>query len=112
MIQTTKEDKEALKRAKSDAKIALAEWKEIDTSRPKEKRLKELHGVMNEERELPDNYLIFWNHYYVVVGEKDVVFGQVVKSDIQGTVLNLKKDMERKGYVNPIIFNCDIKSRS
>ena len=52
-----------------------------------------------EERVLADDYPVFWDYWYVVDGK-------VIKSDIKGTVADLKRDLRAQE-----IKNCDIVGR-
>lgn len=69
----------------------------IDTARV-------LGEVLNEQ-ELPDNHPVYWDYFYVCDGK-------VVRSDIRGTVLDLKRDLRSMGYDAHKITNCDLAVRS
>ena len=51
------------------------------------------------ESELPDDYPVYWDYLYVADGK-------VARSDIQGNVRDLKRDLNAK-----VITNCDIAGR-
>lgn len=52
-----------------------------------------------DERELPDDYPVYWDYLYVADGT-------VIRSDIQGTIRQLKHDVGAK-----VITSCDIEGR-
>lgn len=57
------------------------------------------------ETELENDYPVHWDYLYVCDGK-------VIKSDIQGTIADLKRDL-RKHYKleAKVITNCDIENR-
>lgn len=55
---------------------------------------------MYEERVLPDNYPVYFGYAYVADGK-------VISSDIQGTIADLKRDLNAKE-----ITSCDIYGRA
>lgn len=57
-----------------------------------------------QEKILPDDYPVFWNYLYVADEE-------VIKSDIQGTVLDLKRNLLEQGISCNRITSCDIVGR-
>lgn len=63
------------------------------------------HGIILDEKILEDNYPVFWDYLYVVNDK-------VIKSDIQGTIKDLKMDL-RDFYNMEVteIKNCDIYNR-
>lgn len=46
------------------------------------------------ERVLPDDYPVYWDYYYVVDGK-------VVRSDVNGNVMTLKRDLYKLTGVMP-----------
>jgi hypothetical protein len=63
-----------------------------------------LQNVLKNEKILPDNYPVYWDYCYICDGK-------VIRSDIQGTVADLKKDLRSQGYKEQEIKNCDIFAR-
>ncbi len=57
-----------------------------------------------DERPLPDDYPVYADYLYVADG-------RVVRSDVQGTVLHLKRDLESQGLTANVVTNCDIFGR-
>jgi hypothetical protein len=53
-----------------------------------------------DERELPDDYPVYWDYMYVADGK-------VIRSDIQGTIRDLKRDVGAS-----VITSCDIYGRN
>lgn len=64
-----------------------------------------LLGEVLDERELPDNHPVYWDYFYVCDGK-------VIRSDIKGTIIDLKRDLRSMGYDAEKITNCDIRGRS
>lgn len=61
--------------------------------------------VVLAEKELDDNYPVYWDYLYVCDGK-------VIKSDVNGTVADLKRDLrEHYKLEAKVIKNCDIISR-
>jgi hypothetical protein len=58
-----------------------------------------------DEHELEDDYEVHWDYLYVVDGK-------VVKSDIKGTVLMLKRDLRERGMEALVVTTCDFVGRS
>lgn len=58
-----------------------------------------------KEKELADDYPVYYDYCYVLNGNT------VVRSDVQGTVLNLKRDLESQGIKVLSISSCDIAGR-
>lgn len=56
------------------------------------------------ERILPDDYPVYGDYLYVADGE-------VVRSDIQGNILDLKRDLTSLGISCKEIKSCDIAGR-
>lgn len=56
------------------------------------------------EEILPDNYPVFWDYLYVADGE-------VIRSDIKGTIADLKKDLQNQDISCNEITSCDIAGR-
>ena len=60
--------------------------------------------ILNEQ-ELPNDYPVNWDYLYVCDGK-------LIKSDIQGTVAELKRDLRLHHRLEAhIITNCDIEGR-
>lgn len=53
-----------------------------------------------DERVLPDDYPVYWDYMYVADGK-------VIRSDIQGTVAQLKREVGAS-----VITSCDIYGRN
>jgi hypothetical protein len=68
---------------------------------------KDLVGCVNaSEFELEDTYRVYWDHLYVCDGK-------IIKSDIQGTVADLKRDLQTHFKLEAkVITNCDIIGRN
>lgn len=56
------------------------------------------------EQELPNDYPVHWDYLYVADGK-------VIRSDIQGTVADLKRDLRSLGISCNVITSCDISGR-
>lgn len=57
------------------------------------------------ERVLDDDYPVHYDYFYVSDGE-------VVRSDVKGTVRDLRHDLQKfRGMSAQIIMNCDIEGR-
>ncbi len=54
-----------------------------------------------EEYPLEDNYRVYPDYFYVADGK-------VIRSDITGTVAELRLDLNRRGWPAQVITNCDI----
>lgn len=62
-------------------------------------------GVVLSETELPNDYPVYWDYLYVCDGK-------VVKSDIQGTIADLKRDLRSHRKLEAkVITTCDIEGR-
>lgn len=62
-------------------------------------------GVVLNETELENDYPVNWDYLYVCDGK-------VVKSDIQGTVADLKRDLRSHYKLDAkVITTCDIEGR-
>lgn len=62
-------------------------------------------GVVLSETELPNDHPVHWDYLYVCDGK-------VVKSDIQGTVADLKRDLRSYRKLEAqVITTCDIQGR-
>lgn len=62
-------------------------------------------GVVLNETELENDYPVNWDYLYVCDGK-------VVKSDIQGTVADLKRDLRSHYKLEAkVITTCDIEGR-
>lgn len=57
-----------------------------------------------EEKMLADDYPVYWDYLYVADGK-------VVRSDIKGTVADLRRDLEGRGITAKEITSCDIVTR-
>ena len=57
-----------------------------------------------DERELDNDYPVYWDYLYVADG-------RLIISDIQGTVLDLKRDLKKRGLSCEVITSCDIEGR-
>ncbi len=58
-----------------------------------------------EEHVLSDDFLVYWDYFYVADGK-------VVRSDIQGTVADLRRDLIKQGISAVEIRSCDIVTRA
>jgi hypothetical protein len=67
-----------------------------------------LTGIVDGEEVLPDDYPVIWDYLYVV----DDNGGKVFKSDIKGTVIELKYNLRRKGYQAINIYTCNTVKRN
>lgn len=57
------------------------------------------------EKELSDDYPVYWDYLYVCDGK-------VIRSDIQGTVRDLKRDLRSYSKLEAkVITSCDIEGR-
>jgi hypothetical protein len=57
------------------------------------------------ENELSDDYPVYWDYLYVCDGK-------VIRSDIKGTVADLKRDLRTHFKLEAkVITNCDIAGR-
>jgi hypothetical protein len=66
---------------------------------------KPMLGVVLNETELENDYPVYWDYLYVCDGK-------VVKSDIQGTVADLKRDFRSHYKLEAkVITTCDIEGR-
>lgn len=71
----------------------------------KENNANRVLGVVLSETELPNDYPVYWDYLYVCDGK-------VVKSDIQGTVADLKRDLRSHRKLEAkVITTCDIEGR-
>lgn len=57
------------------------------------------------ERELPKDYPVYWNHLYVADGK-------IIRSDVKGNIATLKNDLNSQGISCKVITNCDIEGRN
>jgi hypothetical protein len=67
-----------------------------------------LTGILEEEELLSDDYPVYWDYLYVV----DDNGGKVIRSDIQGTVKQLKADLRLQGYTANNIHRCNLTRRN
>jgi len=66
---------------------------------------KPMLGVVLNETELENDYPVYWDYLYVCDGK-------VVKSDVQGTVADLKRDLRSNYKLEAkVITTCDIEGR-
>lgn len=57
------------------------------------------------EYELPNDYPVYWDYLYVCDGK-------VIRSDIEGTVADLKRSLRNYNKLEAkVITNCDISGR-
>lgn len=62
--------------------------------------------AMLNERVLEDNFPVYWDYLYVVDGK-------VIRSDIQGTVKDLKHDLRKNFSIEATeVKSCDMEGRS
>jgi hypothetical protein len=61
-------------------------------------------GSKFNERELPDDYPVYFDYLYVADGK-------VVRSDVQGTIRDLRRDLRSIGRSADVITSCDIAGR-
>lgn len=110
MIQKSAAEKAQLKAAKRAYKNnnKIEPLKEIDLLKITQPNYI-LTGIMANEDVLPDDYPVYWDYLYVV----EIDGGKVIRSDIHGTVSDLKTDLHRcRGYINPIIRRCNMTARN
>lgn len=60
--------------------------------------------VLDGENVLTDDYPVFWNYIYLCDQKP-------IRSDVKGSVLDLKRDLQSLGYEAKEIRNCDIFAR-
>jgi hypothetical protein len=66
---------------------------------------KPMLGVVLNETELENDYPVYWDYLYVCDGK-------VVKSDVQGTIADLKRDLRSHYKLEAkVITTCDIEGR-
>jgi len=58
-----------------------------------------------DEHPLSDDYPVYWDYFYVVDGK-------VIRSDIKGTVLQLKQELRKRGMEANDVTSCDIIGRT
>lgn len=51
---------------------------------------------MEAQEALPDNYPVYWDYLYLVDGK-------VIRSDIQGTVLDFKRDLRKHFKLDALV---------
>lgn len=64
-----------------------------------------MDAIKLEERILPDDYPVFCDYLYVVNNK-------VIRSDVQGTIRDLKRDLRSHFKIEVSdIYSCDIEGR-
>ena len=77
----------------------------IQQQEPQGNDVNHVLGVVLSETELENDYPVYWDYLYVCDGK-------VVKSDIQGTVADLKRDLRSHRKLEAkVITTCDIEGR-
>ncbi|HXS04852.1 MAG TPA: hypothetical protein VN731_10275 [Rhodanobacter sp.] len=61
-------------------------------------------GPALNERELDDDYPVYFDYLYVADGK-------IVRSDVQGSVATLRRDLQSQGISAERITSCDIFGR-
>ena len=115
MIQKTPEEKAAIKAAKKswkqngyDRPSVRIQQKQSDI-KPKPQRI--LDGLMYGENILADDHRV--NYDYLYVAQQSDGSYKVRRSDIKGTIRDLKDDIFKlTGFRPPNIFNCKIAIRN
>ena len=111
MIQKSPEEKMLLKQAKAAYKKELVKEqifkKEMFGSIKPERKKVIMTGIVEGEEILENSYPVYWDYFYVI----DDNGGKVVRSDIKGTILDLKKDLRSLGFKALNIYNCNIAGR-
>lgn len=116
MIQKTKFEKEAAKNAKKAFKQRQRKDKELLPDFPLEPipikiEVKDyiLTGIMEGENILEDDYPVYYGYTYVI----DDNGGIVVVSNVQGTIKDLRKDIQSHSPFKAInIYNCKRSKRN
>jgi hypothetical protein len=67
-----------------------------------------LKGIIEGEELLPDNYPVHWDYLYVV-GDNG---GKVIRSDVKGTIADLKRDLKTLGMEAERIYSCNLVGRN
>ena len=62
-----------------------------------------MKGQYNEQ-ELSNDYPDNWDYLYVADGK-------IIRSDIQGNIIDLKRDLRSLGISCQVITNCDLEGR-
>lgn len=108
MIPKTPEEKAAIKAAKKAYKQNNQRGYSYEKERSLDQRPKPmpiLTGLMEGENVLPDDYIVNWDYLYVA--EQKDGSHKVIRSDIKGTIEDLKVDIRRRtGFWPPSIYNC------
>jgi hypothetical protein len=110
MIQYTEAEKQAAKQAK------IAFKKNQQPKIPMDLKVAEkakhpvyiLSGIVDGETVLLDSHPVYWDYLYVV----DDNGGKVIRSDIQGSIRQLKADLQRQGFEAKNIYNCNMSARN
>lgn len=109
MIQKTQAEKDAIKAAKKAYKNGDRTY-HIDAPKPEREATKPiiLSGIMEDENPLPSDYPVYWDYLYVI----DHGGGKVIRSDIKGTVADLRRYLLKRGFDARVIRNCKMVSRN
>ena len=111
MIPKTPDEKQALKAAKSAHKASVREYEKDRSEAKKEPSKRQTilaTGILPSERILEMSFPVYFDYMYVI----DDHGGMVIKSDIEGTIANLKMDLRKKGYKAENVYTCDILKRT
>lgn len=119
MIAKTLEEKEQLKKAKAEYRqgvkdrVKQAVDRAIDNNKLRE-RLEAnppiSTGLLDTEKELAYNYPVYFNYLYVAKFKDNY---KVIRSDVQGTIAYLKRDLGKIYNMFPdAIYSCDLKRRN
>lgn len=106
MIAKTLEEKESLKKAKSAHKSSNSQYTE-KYDKAEQKYTFNRNGLLDSERILEDNYPVYWDYLYVI----DDDGGYVIQSEVQGNILQLKRNLRSLGFKALNIHSCNIKGR-
>lgn len=109
MIQKTQAEKDAIKAAKKAYKQGNKLVSVDHVVSPHQNRPPMiLTGIMEDENPLPDDYPVYWDYLYVI----DHNGGRVIRSDIQGTIAELRRDLTKRGFEAAVIRNCKFIPRN
>jgi hypothetical protein len=114
MLQHSEYEKQLIKQAKKlwkkdhqQEEIKKQDWlKEQVILREKRKEMK-LTGIMEGEDILSDEDIVHWDYCYVIDDNE----GKVVRSNISGTVRQLKRDLQSLGYKAETVRRCEMGKR-
>ncbi len=114
----TRAEKELIKQLKRDHKNWQNDYRtEFEMTPAKSLAVKEsqvpqkpriLTGILPEEHILEDDHPVYGDFYYVV----DDNGGNVIRSDVFGTILTLKADLRKLGYKAENIYSCKMVLRN